>query len=119
MNPRLRERVLGEWRGLPQRAPRPDRALPIGDALSAVMQKLGLRERLDEAEVQRSWKDIVGDFIATHSAPNRLREGILCVQVVQPTLHYELDRVWKAQILKKLKARFGTKIIRDIQFRIG
>jgi predicted nucleic acid-binding Zn ribbon protein len=119
MNPRLRERVLCEWRGLPQRTAAPDRTVPVADAVTRLMHRLGMRERLDEAEVQRCWQGIVGEFIATHSAPCRLRDGVLFVQVVQPTLHFELSRVWKTEILKKLKVRFGSKIIRDIRFRIG
>ncbi len=66
-----------------------------------------------------AWKEIVGEFIAQHSSPAFLREGVLYVQVLQPTVHYELDRVWKPQIVKKLKARFGSKVIRDVRFRVG
>jgi len=48
-----------------------------------------------------------------------LHEGILYVQVLQPTLHYELEQISKVEILRKLKQRFGGKITRDIGFRIG
>jgi hypothetical protein len=53
------------------------------------------------------------------SAPFALRDGILYVRVVQPVLHYELEQASKAEILRKLKQRFGAKIIRDIRFRVG
>jgi hypothetical protein len=36
-----------------------------------------------------------------------------------PALHYELEQVSKAEILRKLKKRFGGKTIRDIRFRLG
>lgn len=58
-------------------------------------------------------------FIAAHSAPAALREGILYIRVLQPALHYELDQVSKIDILRKLKQRFGAKVIRDIRFRVG
>jgi hypothetical protein len=61
----------------------------------------------------------VGDFIATHSTPVALREGILYVRVLQPALHYELEQVSKIDILRKLKRRFGPKTIRDVRFRVG
>ena len=83
------------------------------------MQRLGLRERLHETEVIDAWSKIVGDFIAAHSAPVALRDGILYVRVLQPALHYELEQVSKPEILRKLKQRFGAKIIRDIRFRVG
>jgi predicted nucleic acid-binding Zn ribbon protein len=66
-----------------------------------------------------AWGQIVGDFIATHSAPVALREGVLYVRVLQPALHYELEQVCKIDIVRKLKRRFGGKVIRDIRFRVG
>jgi predicted nucleic acid-binding Zn ribbon protein len=119
MNPSLRAAVVAEWRGLPERKPRPDRWQAPADVLPKLMQRLGLRERLHEVEVIEAWSKIVGEFIATHSAPVALREGVLYVRVLQPALHYELEQISKAEILRKLKQRFGTKTIRDIRFRVG
>ena|SRR5437868_2757851 len=119
MNSALRAIVLQEWRGLPQRAPRRDRWQQSADLLPALMQKLGLKERLREAEVIEAWSSIVGEFIATHSAPVSLHEGTLYVRVLQPSLHYELEQIAKAQILRKLKQRFGLKTIRELRFRLG
>jgi hypothetical protein len=48
-----------------------------------------------------------------------LHEGVLYVRVLQPALHYELEQVSKIDILRKLKRRFGGKIIGDIRFRVG
>src|ERR1700732_1216409 len=115
MRPALKRR----WRGLPEKKTRPDRFQSAGDLLPKLMQRLGLRERLHETEVIDAWSKIVGDFIAAHSAPVELREGILYVRVLQPALHYELEQVSKIDILRKLKQRFGGKTIRDIRFRVG
>jgi hypothetical protein len=68
------------------------------------MQRLGLKERLHEAEVIDCGAKIVGEFIAAHSAPVALRERILYVRVLQPSLHYELERISKHEILRKLRA---------------
>lgn len=119
MNRQLRERVLAEWRGLPQKTPPPDRTVSVADMIGKVMQNLGLKERLTEAQMRDFWKEMVGEFIASHSTPSKLHNGVLIVQVLQPTVMYELDRQWKPQILKKLKAEFGAKTIREIRFRIG
>jgi len=83
------------------------------------MQRLGLKDRLQEDEIIEAWSRIVGDFIAAHSVPVALREGVLFVRVLQPALHYELEQVSKSDILRKLKQRFGGKIIRDVRFRFG
>ena len=119
MTPSLRATVIAEWRGLPERKMRADRWQAPADVLPKLMQRLGLRERLHEAEVIDAWSKIVGEFIAAHSAPVALREGILYIRVLQPALHYELEQVSKIEILRKLKKRFGGKTIRDVRFRVG
>jgi predicted nucleic acid-binding Zn ribbon protein len=119
MNPSLRAAVIAEWRGLPERKMRADRWQSSTDLVPKLMQRMGLRERLRETEVIDTWSKIVGEFIAAHSAPVALREGVLYVRVLQPALHYELEQVSKIEILRKLKQRFGGKIIRDVRFRVG
>jgi predicted nucleic acid-binding Zn ribbon protein len=119
MNASLRAAVVAEWRGLPANKTRPDRWQAPADLLPKLMKELGLSERLRESEVIDAWKQIVGDFIAAHSAPISLRAGMLSVRVLQPSLHYQFEQISKAEILRKLKQRFGTKIIREIRFRVG
>src|SRR5467141_2333113 len=115
----LRARVIAEWRGLPEKRVLHDRWAAPAELLPKLMQRLGLKERLHETEVMEAWSKIVGDFIAAHSSPVALREGVLYVRVLQPALHYELEQVSKIEILRKLKQRFGGKAIRDIRFRVG
>jgi predicted nucleic acid-binding Zn ribbon protein len=119
MNAALRAAVIREWRGLPEKKVRPDQWETPGVLLPKLMQKLGLKDRLRESEVIDAWSSIVGEFIAAHSTPVALREGVLYVRVLQPSLHYELERVAKTEILRKLKQRFGARTIRDIRFRLG
>jgi predicted nucleic acid-binding Zn ribbon protein len=119
MNSALRAAVIAEWRGLPEKKVRADRWQSPAEVMPKLMQRLGLRERLRETEVIYAWSKIVGDFIAAHSTPVALREGILYVRVLQPALHYELEQISKSEILRKLKQRFGGKTIRDVRFRVG
>jgi hypothetical protein len=76
-------------------------------------------EKVFEANVARANGQSIAGFIAAHSAPVALREGILYVRVLQPALHYELEQISKTEILRKLKQRFGSKTIRDVRFRVG
>ena len=115
----LRARVLAEWRGLPEPVVRPDRAVAIGDAVRKMMAGLGLKDRLHAEEVLRAWHEVVGEFVAKHSSPQQLKDGVLTVRVLQPTVHFELDRFWKPKILAKLKERFGKSSVREIRFRVG
>ena len=117
-NDTLRRRALAEWRGLDEPRPKADRCSSVADLLQKVMPKLGLGERLGEQQVTAAWREVVGDFLATHSLPVGLSAGVLTVQVVQPSVRYELDRNWKRDILAKLQERFGKKIVRDVRFRL-
>ena len=115
----LRARALAEWRGMPETPFVAHDAKAVGDVLQKVMAGFGLKDRLKEEEVLKAWSEIAGEFIAKHSAPQRLKDGVLTVRVLQPTIHYELDRVWKRQLLDKLKQRFGPRTVRELKFRIG
>ena len=123
MTPSQRAAVIAEWRGLPEPLPK---KLPGGRqgetsaaaALDVVMRQLGLGERLRQEQVIAAWRDLVGDFIAAHASPQRLSKGTLFIRVLEPTMHYELDRVWKPQILTRFQERFGRGI-REIRFQIG
>jgi predicted nucleic acid-binding Zn ribbon protein len=119
MNATLRNRVIAEWRGLPDRKPRYDRWQSAAALVPGVMKQLGLSDRLRESEIIEAWSKIVGEFIAAHSTPTTLRDGLLIVRVLQPSLHYELETISKPEVLRKLKQRFGAKTIRDIRFRVG
>src|SRR3954469_8355557 len=119
MNASLRAAVIAEWRGLPANKTRANRWPAPGDVLPKLMKQLGVIGRIRETEVMDAWKQIVGEFIAAHSAPVSLREGVLFVRVLQPTLHYQFEQISKAEILRKLKQRFGAKIVREIRFRVG
>src|SRR5438270_310963 len=96
MNPSLRAAVIAEWRGLPERKMRTDRWQSPADVVPKLMRRLGLRERLHETEVIDTWSKIVGEFIAAHSAPFALREGML-----QPAMTYETRTNFQARNSRK------------------
>jgi predicted nucleic acid-binding Zn ribbon protein len=117
VKPHLRAQVIAEWRGLPDVPFPQDTSKPIGALIGKLIAELGLGTRLREEEIMAAWSDIVGDFIAQHSTPQRLADGILYVRVLQPSMHFELERTMRTEILRKLKLRFG-KSVRDLKFRV-
>lgn len=114
----LKDHVLAEWRGGYEPENLDRFSQPVGDILKATLNKLGLKERLDDELIAASWGDMVGAFLATQSQPVELRRKVLLVQVLQPAIHYSLVRV-KAEILSRLQQRFGADKIKDLRFRIG
>jgi predicted nucleic acid-binding Zn ribbon protein len=114
----LRQKVLREFRGYWE--PRETRETrQAGDLAGELLDKLGLEDRLAEQDVSEAWREIVGDFLAEHSQPLKLRRGVLTVRVLQPSVHYELDRKWKPQVLAKLQARFGKDKVQSVRFGLG
>jgi predicted nucleic acid-binding Zn ribbon protein len=116
MNPILRQRALSDWYGYDFRPPPTGGPRPVRDAVGAVLAGLGIGERLAEAQVVAAWGEIVGDFLALHSKPDRLQGGVLFVRVIQSSIRYELERTWKRDLLAKLRERFGAKQIREVRF---
>ena len=116
---KLRARALAEWRGMSEFPFPRDTARLVSEPLGKLMASLGLGDRLREEEVKKAWSEIAGDFIASQSTPDALRAGVLIVRVAQSPMLYELDRVWKKELLDKLKKRFGARTVREIKFRIG
>jgi hypothetical protein len=119
MKPALKARIIAEWRGLPEEPFPKDTAAAVGGLVESVLGKLGLKTRIREEEIKAAWKEVVGDFLDRHSAPAALEIGTLIVHVLQPTVHFELERVWKRKLLLKLQERFGKTTVREIRFRLG
>jgi hypothetical protein len=117
MTPALRRKVLAEWRGYREPAAQKP-AVQVSEAVGPTLRSLGLKDLMNEADVISAWQEIVGNFIASNSAPVRLVGGNLTVRVLQPSLRFELERQWRGVILEKLRARFGGKIVRQITFRV-
>ncbi len=118
MKPQLRARVIAEWRGLPETPFPQNTSKPVGVLVAKLMAQLGLADRMREEEIVAAWREVVGDFLAQHSQPVKLVEGVLYVRVLQPSMHFELERTWRPEIVKKLKLRFG-RAVRDVKFRVG
>jgi hypothetical protein len=110
----LRRFVVEEWRGLPEKSEgRP--LVFVSDAIQQLVGRLGLRERINEEDILAAWRDIVGDFLAQHSRPARLVNGVLHIETMQSSVRYELDRTWRPEILRRLHERFGRGAVKDIR----
>ncbi len=113
---RWADAARADWRGYREPRDTDGRLSRLGSALRALLPGLGLANALDENEVRQAWSGIVGPFIAAQSAPDRLRGGVLHVRVHQSSVRFELERTWKAEIARKLAARFGPDRVHDVKF---
>ena len=114
----LRARTIAEWRGYSEGRPVLDRLQPLSALVGKTMLAFGLGEMVRESEVVAAWHETVGAFFAAHSAPSKLKDGVLYVRVLQPSIHFEIERM-KGTIVEKLKKRFGARVVRELRFRLG
>jgi len=88
---------------------------PLGNFLPAVLDKLGLSERLAQQKAVILWKSAVGRDISKQTIANRTQENILYVSVSNPVWMNELVYL-KSSIIKKLNELIGEEVVKDIKF---
>ena len=109
MNSSLRAAVIAEWRGLPGEQDAPDRWQAPGDLLPKLMQQLGLSERLRESEVIDAWKQSSANLSPPIPRRSACAPGFFSCACSNRRLHYQFEQISKAEILRKLKQRFGDE----------
>ena len=115
---RIRAQILSEWRGFDEPLDL-DRGVHTASAfVDRVLRSLGLADGLREQEVLEAWKELAGEFVASHSHPQSVKGGHLVLRVTQPSLRFHLEQL-KPQLLKRLQERFGEERIRSIRFALG
>jgi hypothetical protein len=87
----------------------------VGSFLRGTLQDLGVQERILEQQALAKWREVVGPQIAASSRPDGIRERVLFVTCKSSMWSNELS-LHKPDIVKRLNAAVGKKIIDDIRF---
>ena len=116
---RIRSRVLTEWRGLyePRKTERYEHH--VNELVPGIVRRLGIQEQVSAEVIIDAWGEMVGEYLAANSRPLSLKNKVLTIGVLQSTLLYMLEQEFKTQIMEKIRARFGTRTVREIRFSIG
>ena len=102
----------------PPRRPRLKQAAQAGDLVNKLLKGFGLDERLHQYRALIIWEEVVGPQIAARTRPIRIREGVLEVNVDQPTWMQQLQFM-KPKILALLNAELGKATIKDLYLKRG
>jgi predicted nucleic acid-binding Zn ribbon protein len=97
---------------------RPGRPDSLGSILSGLSKRLGLESRLLEFRLQRRWRDIVGEPMASHTWPAQIRFKKLYV-VVRNSVWVQQLTFLKPALLTKVQQEPGAESVTDIAFRVG
>ena len=85
----------------------------LGEMIKAFYHDNQRDNALDEQRILDSWKDIVGEFIASHTLKTSIRNGVFYVKVDADSLRNELVYA-KSMLLKKLTSKAEKEILTDI-----
>ena len=101
---------------------RPMPATRSFDSLAAVLDRiaprLGLQAKLWELRLQQRWPAILGELIAAHSHPERIRFKKLTVLVENSVWSQQLTFL-KRELLEKIARATEPGLVEDLVFRVG
>ncbi|MBK9289114.1 MAG: DUF721 domain-containing protein [Flavobacteriales bacterium] len=85
----------------------------LGEAMNALVDAFGLREKLDEQALISAWDNVAGPMIARHTTRLQYRAGVLRVKVDSAPLRHELGFL-KEGLMKLLNEKLGREVVRTI-----
>jgi predicted nucleic acid-binding Zn ribbon protein len=88
----------------------------FGSALRNAIEQHGLERGIREQDLFQRWEEIVGPAIARQATPNRLRNGLLWLHVVDSAWRQELS-LMRRELVAKINAALGEELVKDIRLR--
>lgn len=114
----IREEILREWRGCDE-AIDTNAGVTIAEKwIRNVLKSVGAGDGLDEEVVRSTWKELAGEFIASHTEPVSVRNGHLVLRVTQPAMRFHLEQL-KPMLLTRLREQLGEQRIKSVKFTLG
>ena len=89
-----------------------------GSIIKEISQSHGFAARLWEYRLQKQWKALVGEVVAAHTWPSRIKFRKLHVAVDNSVWLHQLLYL-KATIMENIQAQMEELQLEDIIFRIG
>ena len=115
---RARARILAEWLGGID-PPNPARNIHRpGEYLEELLKSVGVSEGVDEMRLKEVWGEVAGEFVAQHTVPESIRNGVLVLRVLQPAMKFHLQQM-SAKLLENLHRELGKKTVKKVVFKIG
>ena len=115
---RIREEILQEWRGAEEPADLNAGIHLAEKFITAILRAAGAEDGLHEDQVRATWKELAGDFIASHTEPVSVKSGNLVLRVTQPALRFQLEQM-KPMLLKRIRTQLGEDKVKSIKFTLG
>ncbi len=88
----------------------------LGNVLSEVIDRLGMRDKIDEARVVESWAQIAGERVNGVTESVWMKGSTLFVKISSSAWRQELHMnrtAWK----QRLNDQLGREVVKEIMFR--
>lgn len=89
---------------------------PLGEVLKALIQKMGIQDRMDKARVIETWADIAGVRINSVTQSVWLKEDVLFVQLNSAPWRHELH-LRRHEWCMRLNQELGKAVVKEIIFK--
>jgi len=90
----------------------------ITPILKSVGKGLGLEKEMLLYQLKKSWPELVGATLATHTTPEKLKFKTLTLLVDGPTWMHELSFL-KRDMIQKINKRLGKDRVKTLQLKVG
>jgi hypothetical protein len=115
---KIREEILREWRGGDEADDLSAGIYRAENFVESILRMVGVDGGLNEDEVRGAWKELAGDFIASHTQPVSVKGGHLVLHVTQPAMRFHLEQM-KPMLLERIRGQLGADKIQSIKFTLG
>jgi predicted nucleic acid-binding Zn ribbon protein len=88
----------------------------LGSALQRALERQGMTRRIREQEVLLRWEELVGTAIANHAKPERMRNGVLWVQVTDASWRHELH-LMRGGLVERINNALGDAVVEELRLR--
>ena len=95
---------------------RPFPFVTLSAALQGAVNTPVMKRRLNAIPIAQEWRAIVGETVAEHVQPSALDKGILTLEADSSVWRQQMS-FEKKELLKKIHARLGADIIKEIRIK--
>ena len=92
--------------------------VPIGNIVADLLSKKGLGSPRAANEIEKIWREVVGDAISPMTHCGKINRQQLIVIVTNSTMMQELV-FRKQEIMEAFNKKAEGNLIKDIRFRVG
>ena len=115
---KARARILIEWLG-GLNPPNPSRNIhQPSEYVDDLLKTIGVSDGVDEERLKEVWSHVAGQFVAQHTVPESIKDGVLVLRVLQPAMKFHLQQM-SGKLLGNLHKELGKDTVKKVVLKIG